>query len=270
MGVQNLNPIQPYLAEKCLIWTRSLVDWAQDEELLRGFGSPILHLPCIEMVPLLPEHLRKADKKAGRLEYSEAPAFVFTSPHAVEFAVKIPAIEEAMTGAYGIFAVGPKTDQALKSHGFSGIVPQNVKDAESLATALPSQVDRSRPVILPGPKIRAYDIEMFLLNRGYKCQKLDLYETLSLAKGPDGVPLTPAMVDSVIQNLEGVVFFASASAVRGFVEVFEPSQNRLSEELDVVAIGDTTAKALAPHFNNVQTAPRPEVETSIEVCGSLL
>lgn len=175
-----------------------------------------------------------------------------------------------MRSAEAVFAVGPGTKEALGSHKINAEVPPGVTNAESLSNWLVDHLKPGTDVAWPCSKEPSYDIAGHLKRYDIFVEPLAVYETERSLHLPHGKHPDVSDIDRYIQSLEGVVCFASPSAVQGFSKSLRPAENRLKQELVAICIGDTTAAACSGLFEQIKVAPEHSVESLAQTAAKIL
>ena len=242
-----------------LIWTRSIDDWKHDKQILDKLETDVLHLPCIAMTGLSVKFPRRKPQ-----------VFIATSGNAIRYSARHAALLNLMRTAETVFAIGPGTKDALKEFKINAEIPPGVINAESLSDWLARNLRPGTDVAWPCSKEPSYDIASHLRRFDIHVEPLAVYETERSLHLPHGKHPEKSDLDRYIQSLEGVVCFASPSAVEGFVRSLHPSDNRLKHELTAVCIGDTTASACKPHFEHIKISPSPSIEDLADTAEKLL
>lgn len=236
-----------------LIWTRSADDWEHDKPILDATDVDVLHLPCIAMTGL-----------AVRFPKRKPQIFIFTSGNAVRYAARHPALFNLMRSSEGVLAVGPGTKEALKAFKINAEVPAGVANAEQLTEWMAHNLRPGTDVAWPCSKEPSYDIAANLVRYDIHVEPLAVYATEKALHLPHGKMPDDGDIERYIQSLEGVVCFASPSAIDGFARSLNPSENRLRHELTACCIGQTTAAFAEGHFDKIVVAPTPSIESLVE------
>jgi len=229
---------------KSLIWTRSIADWQDDAAtILTAVPSRlVLRIPCLELAASTP-----------KLENFSCDYIIFTSANAVRFGLAVRDIDEAVRGARGIFTHGEATAAALRARGLTPIVAP-VRTAAELSEWLATKLPPQAAVGLPCAAEPAWPMAQELKKKGFQASMWVCYETVAEATTTDRKALSPPAISDLCSNLNGVVAFASPSAVRGFAKVFQPELNRLHQALIAATIGPSTQAAAKAHFASVRMA----------------
>jgi uroporphyrinogen-III synthase len=236
-----------------LIWTRSADDWEHDKPILDVTDIDVLHLPCIAMTGL-----------AVKFPKRKPQIFIFTSGNAVRYSARHPALFNLMRSSEGVLAVGPGTKEALKSHKINAEVPPGVSNAEQLTEWMTQNLRPGTDVAWPCSKEPSYDIAGSLVRYDIHVEPLAVYATEKALHLPHGKMPDDSDIERYIQSLEGVVCFASPSAIDGFTRSLNPSENRLRHEVIACCIGQTTAAFAEGHFDKVVIAPTHSIESLVE------
>jgi uroporphyrinogen-III synthase len=242
-----------------LIWTRSIDDWTHDDAILKKLSVDVLHLPCIAIRPLSVKFPRQ-----------KPHVFVITSTNGVKYAARHVALLNLMRTSESVFAIGPVTKEALAEHKISAEIPQGVDNAESLAQWLSHNLKPGTDVAWPCAKEPHYDITAHLAPYDIIVEALPVYETERSLHLPHGKHPDAPDIERYIQSLQGVVCFASPSAVQGFAKSLQPSDNRLKHELTAVSIGPSTTAACKGLFERIETAPEPSIESLAQTAAQQL
>lgn len=232
-----------------MIWTRSADDWEHDKPILEALDIDVLHLPCIAMTGL-----------AVKFPKRKPQMFIFTSGNAVRYAARHPALFNLMRTSEGVLAVGPGTREALKSHKINAEVPQGVTNAEQLTQWMAHNLRPGTDVAWPCSKEPSFDIAGTLVRYDIQVDPLPVYATEKCLHLPHGKAPAKEDIERYIQSLEGVVCFASPSAIDGFTRSLNPSENRLRHELIACCIGQTTSAFAEGHFDKIIVAPEHSIE----------
>jgi uroporphyrinogen-III synthase len=242
-----------------LIWTRSADDWEHDKPILDAHDVDKLHLPCIAMTGL-----------AVKFPKRKPHMFIMTSGNAVRYAARHPALFNLMRSSEGVFAIGPGTKEALKNFKINADVPPNVTNAEQLTTWLSHNLRPGTDVAWPCSREPSYDIAGHLARYDIHVDPLPVYATEKSLHLPHGKAPEAEDIERYIQSLEGVVCFASPSAIDGFTRSLTPSENRLRHELIACCIGGTTSAFAEGHFDKILVAPTPSVSALVETAVKAL
>ncbi len=243
---------------KKLIWTRAASDWLEDQFYFEDKQNSVIHLPCLRLqaidTPDVPESLAQKNPFVT----------VISSPKTIDYLYQRKPYWNLVEKNSQIFCFGEKTQSIAVSRGLKTIRLKQATTLEEMAPLIVELISKERLVFLPGGKKRAFDLDGFLKERGFQTERIDLYETNCQLRDRDEKPLSDAKRNQFIDQLAGVVCFASPSAVEGFAAVLEPQKNRLSSELVAVAIGKTSEKACKNFFDQVFVSPHPELKAFVE------
>lgn len=244
------------LSQKSILWTRSQADWLEDKMLFTGAHCPVIELPCIDIRPL-----------PYRIEPNNYKSFIFTSPKAVNFAIKDKILLDKLNNAISIYTFGDVTASLLARLGLKAIQPLNIINAADLSgwlTGVLGSNHRHQPTLILGPKKPSYNMQQHLDSAGIKVDYLPLYETIKITN------ISKRKKMQLISELSGVVCFASPSACEGFSTMLCPRENRLTKSLKAIAIGSTTAQKCRQFFQRVAIAAEPRVESLAKTALSLI
>lgn len=242
-----------------LIWTRAFDDWEYDKKVLETLKLDVLHFPCIELTPI-----------PVKFPKQKPQIFVFTSANAVRYSGRHPALMNLVKSSEGVYAIGPSTLAALSQVEVSAEMLPGVPSAEQMAVWLSRNISPHTTVAIPSAKEPSFDFKSFLERYVIHVDVLPVYQTHRMLRLPNGKAPDAAAVERYIQTLDGVVCFASPSAVEGFVYTLSPESNRLKNELTAVCIGGTTQKAAEPYFKNVLVADESSIVSLAEKARSAL
>ena len=234
---------------KQLIWSRSREDWLKDQEILKESPYKVLHLPCIEKKSIRPD-----EKILKNLEkVKEACFFVFTSQEAVMKAWDIMILQELMR-KNPCLCFGEKTKKLLHKKKLKTVFFAHCDSAEMMLLPLLNFLPAYSQVLLPGPKERAFPLHDKLLEKGFKSTKIDLYKTISEAKDKLGRKLNTKISSQIAES--SFIFFASPSAVKGFVKTCILQLKIPCNHLEALCIGPSSMKEAKLYFKKVkQTRP---------------
>jgi uroporphyrinogen III methyltransferase / synthase len=202
-------------------------------ETLRRRGARVVFAPLIRTVP--PRSWAPLDAALRRLEHYDAAAFA--SATAVEaFFARAEALGLTPRPPAVVAAVGPATAAALAVRGWrAGTVPDDPR-AEGLATAL--RLPPGARVLLPRAERGREVLPRRLRRAGMKVAAVTAYRTVADEAG------RRALREALGAGAHAVCF-ASGSAVTSAESALGPARARRLLEGRAVAIGPTTAAALA-------------------------
>ncbi|HKT79042.1 MAG TPA: uroporphyrinogen-III C-methyltransferase [Vicinamibacterales bacterium] len=222
-------------------------------ELLEALGAETIEAPMIRILPPEdPEPLEQACRTASRFDW-----IVFTSANAVDaFMSRLFASPLDIRALHGpkLCAVGPATAERLARHGLKvDLVPSEYKaEGVSQALAVGSNLNGAK-VLLPRADIGRELIANDLRQLGADVTEVIAYRTVATEADREG---DPDVYGLLLERKIDVVTFASASAVRNFVNLLgpEPAADLLSTTT-VAAVGPVTANAAAKY--GIQTSIMP-------------
>ncbi|MFL2546851.1 MAG: uroporphyrinogen-III synthase [Candidatus Rariloculaceae bacterium] len=214
------------LAGHSILITRSADDCDEWALALEDEGATVVVLPCIHIERIDTESLRQEIA----VELPQADWLVFTSRRGIDAFAALHA--EALPSFVNIAVVGPATaDAAVVAFGRADLVSE-MGTAASLAQALEARITEQPMRVLIAVAENAGDtIEETLREAGATCTRIDVYRTVPAAELRRKEPLSSFDADNI--------FFASPSAVRGFV-----NQVELDTEAAIFTIGPTTTEAV--------------------------
>ncbi len=236
-----------------IVWTRSRQDWPKDEQLLIASGKPFLHLPCIKI---------KAKKS---IEVPPSEAFdvgIFTSTKAVESALNHKKLSKLLP-QLEVYAFGTATCRALVKAGIP-VKEAGVRSAEELTKLLLKELHPTTRVLVFQAAKPAFDIVNELLEHKITAEALIVYETL-----PD-LNLDATKKAHYEKNLEGVICFASPTAVEAFVNTIDPQVLAGFDCCEIAVIGQTTEKTARRFFTKVAVCDVPSVPALIDLAVDLI
>ena len=221
---------------------------------LEALGAETIEAPMIRILP--PDDFALLDEAcamAGRFDW-----IVFTSANAVEaFMARLLASPLDVRALHGpqLCAVGPATAERLAKYGLKvDLVPTEYRgEGVSLAIAQAGPI-RGMKILLPRADIGREVVASELRRHGAEVTEVVAYRTVATEPDREGDPdIYRLLLDRKID----VVTFASASAVRTFVNVLgaEPAADLLRATV-VATVGPVTAAA-ASQFG-IETTIMPE------------
>ncbi|MDX1646401.1 MAG: uroporphyrinogen-III synthase [Longimicrobiales bacterium] len=222
-------------------------------EALQAAGADVLYLPTIEIGP--PEDAVQLDRALASL--ADFDWLVFTSPRAVDALVQRGAVPGE---GLRIAAVGPSTRDRARAGGFPVDVTGDGGAAE-LAEALVSHgVGPGTRVFFPGSSRGRPDLARVLEEAGADVHEVVAYRTRIRPFDPS---VTPELREV------DVVTFTSPSAVQGWHASVGADPARFDASgVRFVAIGETTAAAVASHGMPVVIAGKTSLEGMVEtICA---
>jgi len=219
---------------KRVVVTRASAQAGSLRAALASLGAEVLELPALRVVPLDPEALREALDRIAEYDW-----VVFTSQNAVAFlwqSLRVAGRDARWLAGRKIACVGPATSDALLARGLDADVVPGRFVAEGVLEALDERADVKGCRVLYVAAEGARDVlPEGLADRGCTVDVVPVYRTASDGAG------SGALRDALSSGRVDAVTFASASAVRGFVEAVGAE---LARRAPAVSIGPTTSDAL--------------------------
>jgi uroporphyrinogen-III synthase len=216
---------------KRILITRAQSQANEFADKLREAGFEPIYFPVIEIKPVEDNvALERALSKLGCYEWT-----VFTSVNTVDVVLnQFPSLN--WNASTLIAAIGPKTADALKSHG---VMPDFVPDEYVAEAILPGLGDlRGKWVLMPRAEIARKELPEAICNAGGVPHEITVYKTLPAQVNAEGLEALRTGVD--------MLTFTSASTVENFVAITQ--KNRLDpfnlpKKPQVACIGPITAQA---------------------------
>lgn len=255
-----------------IIWTRSLEDWPQDQNLFKKRGiTDYIHFPCISLTSLLcSDQIEKISKLKSEFPNYDR-IFIFTSKNAVNFLLHDASLMQEVATCKYIFAIGKATaeclnkltlrSQVINSQDLDGII-DGCSLAESIFTQKKKFALEKSLIFIPGAKKRAFDMDKYFTERNIKCISIDLYENSEAPPPdfPDKEKFYSLLPNIPSHDLD--ICFASPSACRGFMaginqSLFQP----IKQNSKVYCIGSTTYKEAAKHFKSCFVSAEQSIES---------
>lgn len=211
---------------------------------LRALGAETVELPCVATVPITPcPDLTQAVRRIG-----EYRTLVFTSPFGPGLffgELRRQGMDARALAGLRIAVIGPRTGEAVESHGLRpDIVPQ-VYDTEHLAPLL-----TEGPVLICRSQQGSPELTGDLARRGVAFTEVSTYRTESGCRERADIP--PG----------SWVTFTSASTVEGFVHAVPEA---LLGSVTGFCIGRHTADAARKYGIRVQVAEKATIDDLVEL-----
>jgi uroporphyrinogen III methyltransferase / synthase len=199
---------------------------------LRTLGLEVLLWPAVAVAPASGDSLERA---LARIE--EFDWIIFASRNAVTAVIRsLPRLPERMRVA----AIGRATAQVLRGRGFRVDLMPNEATAAALVNAFATQGCAGAKILYPASSRALPTITQGLTQLGAEVRQVEAYRTEAAPLDADNCR---AWIDRAVI---GAVTFASPSAVVELERALGRAHfTRLLAQADVVAIGPTTARALA-------------------------
>jgi uroporphyrinogen III methyltransferase/synthase len=219
---------------KRVVVTRASAQAGALRAALASLGAEVLELPALRVVPLDPEPLREALDRIAEYDW-----VVFTSQNAVAFlwqSLRVAGRDARALAGRKLACVGPATADALLARGLAADVVPGRYVAEGVLEALDEREDVRGSRVLYVAAEGARDVlPEGLAERGCRVDVLPVYRTASDGAG------SGALREALSAGRVDAVTFASASAVRGFVEAVGAE---LARRAPAVSIGPVTSDAV--------------------------
>jgi uroporphyrinogen-III synthase len=233
-----------------LVWTRSIDDWKEDQNLCCNFEGEFMHLPCIRTCPIT----FSIDQLPS--VYSVA----LTSQKGAEYLIESPLGKTLLEKAESVFAMSKRSAKPLLERGLNVTFSNSKLGAEFCQWLIKTTMPHTH-FVLPGGKERAFDLLGALNSNQRTAQTIDIYETKSMATNSNGSEIDQTTLSKL--SMGSVVCFASPSAVIGFQNLFS---NR--KKIVAVCIGQTTANA-ASQFKEVIVLESPSIENLFQTATKI-
>jgi uroporphyrinogen III methyltransferase/synthase len=220
--------------DKRIVVTRASAQAGGLRAALTELGAEVLEMPALRVVPLDPEPLREALERIAEYDW-----VVFTSQNAVAFlweALRVRGRDARALAGRKLACVGRATADTLLARGLAADVIPGRYVAEGVLEALEERDDVRDSRVLYIAAEGARDVLPAGLGAlGCTVDVVNVYRTSSDGAGAGALreALSAGRVDAVT--------FASASAVRGFVEAVGAD---LARRAPAVSIGPVTSEAI--------------------------
>ena len=217
-----------------VVVTRASAQATGLRDALREMGADVLELPALRIEPIGDEQLRGALARLGEFDW-----IVFTSQNAVRImwgAIRTQGQDARAFANARIACVGRATGDALLAHGLAPDVVPTRFVAEGVLDAMTSRDDvRGTRVLYVAGEGAREALPAGLRALGCTVEVVHAYRAVSDGTGAD------ALRGALAAGIVDAVTFASASAVRGFVEAVGPE---LARRAPGVSIGPITSEAV--------------------------
>jgi uroporphyrinogen III methyltransferase/synthase len=219
---------------KRVVVTRASAQASGLRAALSELGADVLEMPALRVVPLDPEPLRAALDRIDEYDW-----VVFTSQNAVAFmweALRVSGRDARAFAGRKLACVGRSTADTLLARGLIADVIPGRYVAEGVLDALAERDDVRDTRVLYIAAEGARDVLPEGLGAlGCTVDVVSVYRTASDGAGAG------ALRDALSRGQVDAVTFASASAVRGFVEAVG---KELARRAPAVSIGPVTSDAI--------------------------
>jgi uroporphyrinogen III methyltransferase/synthase len=246
-----------------VVVTRASAQASGLRDALAALGAEVLEVPALRVEPLDDARLREAAARLREYEW-----VVVTSQNAVAMlwdALRALGLDARALAGCRIACVGKSTAEALLARGLAADVVPARFVAEAVLEALAARDDvRGAPVLYVAAQGARDVLPEGLRALGCTVDVVWAYRTV--AERTDAAPLREALARGAVD----VVTFASASAVRGFVEAVG---EELARRAPAVSIGPVTSEAVrAAGITLLAEAPEatiPALAAAVAMSASL-
>ncbi|HTK46803.1 MAG TPA: uroporphyrinogen-III C-methyltransferase [Gemmatimonadaceae bacterium] len=219
---------------KRVVVTRASAQAGALRGALESLGADVLELPALRIVPLDPEPLREALDRIDEYDW-----IVFTSQNGVALlweSLRVAGRDARALAGRKLACVGRATADALRARGLvADVVPERFV-AEGVLEALDLRDDvRGKHVLYVAAEGARDVLPEGLANRGCTVDVVPVYRTASDGAG------SAALRDALAAGRVDAVTFASASAVRGYIDAVGAE---LARRAPAVSIGPVTSDAV--------------------------
>ncbi|MEO4052108.1 uroporphyrinogen-III synthase [Solibacillus sp. CAU 1738] len=208
------------------------------EELVQANGGKVKSFPLIDVQECI------AADDAEKLAHSKSYEWlIFTSQNAVESFVKKlhRAKQNVDTFLCKIAAVGTKTAKALENSGFTVEFMPSIFSADVFVKEFPLVAGKGRCLFLRG------NLAKTTIRDALACDEWTVYETVESTKH------IQALAESLIQEEEPIVIFASPSAVKVYAQYIVPDFDW--SYITIASIGHITTAELKSYGATVDVQP---------------
>ena len=224
---------QPLFGKRIVV-TRATSQAGSLRGVLASLGAEVLELPALRVVPLDPEPLREALDRIADYDW-----VVFTSQNAVAFlweSLRVAGRDARWLAGRKIACVGRATAESLLARGIDADAVPDRFVAEGMLEALDERDDVHGTRVLYVAAENARDVlPDGLTERGCRVDVVPVYRTSGDGAGAG------ALRDALAAGRVDAVTFASASAVRGFIDAVGAD---LARRAPAVSIGPVTSDAV--------------------------
>src|SRR5690349_17402072 len=224
---------QPLFGKRIVV-TRATSQAGSLRGALASLGAEVLELPALRVVPLDPAPLREALDRVAEYDW-----IVFTSQNAVALlweSLRVAGRDARWLAGRKIACVGRATADTLLARGLAADVVPDRFVAEGVLEALDERDDVRGTRVLYVAAENARDVlPDGLTERGCRVDVVPVYRTSGDGAGAG------ALRDALAAGRVDAVTFASASAVRGFIEAVGAD---LARRAPAVSIGPVTTEAV--------------------------
>ena len=222
------------LFDKRIVVTRASAQAGGLRAALSELGAEVIEMPALRVVPLDPEPLREALDRIDEYDW-----VMFTSQNAVAFlweALRVRGRDARALAGRKLACVGRATADTLLARGLAADVVPGRYVAEGVLEALEERDDVRDSRVLYIAAEGARDVlPAGLGSLGCRVDVVNVYRTASDGAGAG------ALRDALASGRVDVVTFASASAVRGFIDAVGPE---LARRAPALSIGPVTSEAI--------------------------
>ncbi|MFQ5449697.1 MAG: uroporphyrinogen-III C-methyltransferase [Nitrospinaceae bacterium] len=216
--------------------------------LLQERGAEPFSFPVIRTVP--PEDWAPLDRALEQL--SQYSGLIFTSANGVRFFIRrLKENEKDIRELRGVrvYAIGPKTERAVRDLGIRvDVVPDDFV-AESLIARLEQEEVRGKRFLIPRAAVAREILPEKLRSLGAEVDVVSAYRTLPPeTKNED-------LFNRLKARSIDMVTFTSSSTVTNFLQLIGSDRRPLLEGVKIAAIGPITAKTAQDEGLRVEIIP---------------
>ena len=229
---------RPLFGKRVLI-TRTRRQASNLARLLAAQGAIPVELPAIEI-----ERVEDTASLAAAIDRLRDGGYAwcgFTSANAVEQTFEHLAgrgLDARALFGTGVFAIGPATAEALRSHGIAPDIVPNEYVAEAVVEAMRPHVSAGDGVLLPRAESARAELVTGLESLGANVDEIVVYRA-AVPSDPD-----PEALAAIREGRIDVVTFTSSSTVRNLIAILGPAAAVLKGEPRplIACIGPITAE----------------------------
>ncbi len=235
---------------KRVVVTRSRDQASVFAEMLIDRGATTVEFPTIDVVP--PRTWEELDQAISGIDTYNW--IIFTSANAIRFFMdRLRSLNKDLRLLKGvnICVVGPKTAEALESHGLrADLIPSEFK-AEGVLAALGGTRVKGQRFLVPRAKVAREIIPDKLREQGAEVTVATAYENVRPEADRD-------RVQRLFEEKKiSVVTFTSSSTVHNFIEILgQKEYKKLMEGVKVACIGPVTAKTAGEYGMKTDIMPQ--------------
>ena len=152
--------------------------------------------------------------------------------------------------------MGAKTFDLVSSYNFRVKLLES-PSAEEFSQKIFDELEGNEEIYLPGANERAFPMDSFFREKGFSIKRIDCYHTVKKVTNTRGELVSERQKKKIANDPAKIIFFASPSAVKSFLESFVQFEKLLKANIRAIVLGASTERSCKSFFKKVYRTKKP-------------